>query len=50
MIVVATHELVDLLQLPRAVARMGEAELLLAGHQESVSTQHVLQPLQFLGL
>ena len=33
----------DLLQLPRAVALMEEAELILTAHEEKVSTEHVLQ-------
>ena len=33
----------DLLDLPRAVALMEEAELILAPHEERVSTEHVLQ-------
>ena len=33
----------DLLDLPRAVALMEEAELILAAHEERVSTEHVLQ-------
>jgi len=32
----------DLLDLPRAVALMEEAELILAAHEERVSTEHVL--------
>lgn len=33
----------DLLPLPRAVVLMEEAELILAAHEERVSTEHVLQ-------
>ncbi len=33
----------DLLPLPRAVALMEEAQLILAAHEERVSTEHVLQ-------
>jgi predicted nucleic acid-binding protein len=33
----------DLLNLPRAVELMDEAELILAAHEERVSTEHVLQ-------